>query len=72
PHVAAPGFGASEHLVVAPGQEARAILNIPGGQSDHPLSPSFGAGHADWVEGRPTPLLPGLPQHTLVLQPAAR
>lgn len=72
PHVAAPGFGASEHLAVAPGQEARSILNMPGGQSDHPLSPYFGAGHADWVAGRPTPLLPGPSQHTLVLQPAAR
>lgn len=72
PHVAAPGFGASEHLAVAPGQEARGILNMPGGQSDHPLSPYFGAGHEDWVEGRPTPLLPGPTQHTLLLQPAAR
>jgi penicillin amidase len=72
PHVAAPGFGASEHLDVAPGHEAEAILNMPGGQSDHPLSPYFGAGHADWLQGRPTPLLPGATRHTLVLQPASR
>ncbi|WEN14459.1 penicillin acylase family protein [Rhodanobacter sp. AS-Z3] len=72
PHVAGPGFGASEHLDVSPGQEDQAILNMPGGQSDHPLSPYFGAGHQDWVAGRPTPLLPGANQHTLTLQPAAR
>lgn len=69
PHVAAPGFGASEHLDVAPGHEADGILNMPGGQSNHPLSPYFGAGHDDWVKGRPTPLLPGPDQHTLVLEP---
>ncbi|MGY3039400.1 penicillin amidase [Rhodanobacter sp. TND4EL1] len=71
PHVAAPGFGASEHLDVSPGHEADGILNMPGGQSDHPLSPYFGAGHADWVAGRPTPLLPDADQHTLTLQPAS-
>ena len=69
PHVASPGFGASEHLDVSPGHEAQGILNMPGGQSDHPLSPYFGAGHADWVEGRPTPLLPGQTRHTLTLRP---
>jgi penicillin amidase len=70
PHVAAPGFGASEHLDVSPGHEIQGILNMPGGQSDHPLSPYFGAGHEDWVEGKPTPLLPGVARHTLVLEPA--
>jgi penicillin G amidase len=69
PRVAAPGFGASERLAVSPGQEARGILQMPGGQSDNPLSPYYGAGHADWVEGRPTPLLPGPARWTLTLQP---
>ncbi|WP_049623763.1 penicillin acylase family protein [Frateuria defendens] len=72
PRVAAPGFGASERLAVSPGHEAEGILEMPGGQSDHPLSPYYGAGHADWVEGRPTPLLPGPAQHTLTLLPAGR
>lgn len=72
PRVAAPGFGASERLDVAPGHEARGVLEMPGGQSDNPLSPFFGAGHEEWVEGRPTPLLPGPSRHTLTLQPAAR
>ncbi len=69
PRVAAPGFGASERLDVAPGHEAQGILEMPAGQSDNPLSPYFGAGQQDWVEGKPTPLLPGPTQHTLTLQP---
>jgi penicillin amidase len=72
PHVASPGFGASEHLDVSPGHEADGILNMPGGQSDHPLSPFFGAGHEDWAHGKPTPLLPGATQHMLLLTPAVR
>jgi penicillin amidase len=69
PRVAGPGFGQSERLVVAPGHEERAILALPGGQSGHPLSPYYGAGHADWVAGRPTPLLAGPAQHLLTLAP---
>lgn len=59
PKVMAPGFGASERMVVAPGHEERAILTMPGGQSGHPLSPFYGAGHQDWLDGKPTPLLAG-------------
>jgi penicillin amidase len=70
PRVAAPGFGASERLVVSPGHESEGILEMPGGQSDNPLSPFYGAGHEDWVHGRPTPLLPGADAHTLVLEPS--
>jgi penicillin G amidase len=71
PRVAAPGFGASERLDVAPGHEEEGILEMPGGQSDNPLSPFYGAGHEDWVNGRPTPLMPGSDQHTLTLEPAS-
>ena len=69
PRVAAPSFGASERIDVAPGHEAQGIGHMPGGQSDNPISPYFGAGHEDWVHGRPTPLLPGAPRHTLRLEP---
>ena len=72
PRVAGPGFGASERLDVSPGHEAQGILEMPGGQSDNPLSPFFGAGHEDWVNGRPTPLLPGKTEYTLTLEPAKR
>ena len=71
PRVAAPGFGASERLAVSPGHEAQGILEMPGGQSDNPLSPYYGAGHADWVDGRPTPLLPGPAKWTLTLLPGS-
>ena len=71
PRVAAPGFGASERLDVSPGHEAQGILEMPGGQSDNPLSPYYGEGQAEWVEGRPTPLLPGPTRWTLTLQPAS-
>jgi len=61
--------GASQRLVVEPGREDHAIFHMPGGQSGHPLSPYFRAGHDDWAKGRPTPLLTGTAKHTLTLEP---
>jgi len=69
PRVAGPGFGQSERMTVSPGKEEQGVFNMPGGQSGHPLSPYFLAGHADWVRGRTVPLLPGPAQHTLTLTP---
>ncbi|WCE04252.1 penicillin acylase family protein [Pseudoxanthomonas sp. JBR18] len=69
PRVQAPSFGASERMVVSPGHEAEGIVHMPGGQSGHPLSPYWGAGHEDWVQGKPTPFLPGPAEHRLVLEP---
>jgi penicillin G amidase len=71
PRVGTPSFGASERMDVAPGHEDQGIMEMPGGQSDNPLSPFYGAGHEDWVRGHPTPLLPGESKYTLVLEPAA-
>ncbi|MBB3195035.1 penicillin acylase family protein [Roseateles terrae] len=65
PHVAGPAFGQSERLVVSPGREENGWLSMPGGQSGHPLSPFYGAGHEDWVNARPTPLLAGSVQHRI-------
>jgi len=65
PRVAGPKFGQSERLTVAPGREDEGLFDMPGGQSGHPLSPYFLKGHADWVQGRPSPLLPGATAHTL-------
>ena len=70
PRVVGPDFGASERMVVSPGHEADGITHMPGGQSGHPLSPFWGAGHDDWVHGRPTPFLPGKTAYTLKLAPA--
>ncbi|HRN62805.1 MAG TPA: penicillin acylase family protein, partial [Luteimonas sp.] len=70
PRVQGPAFGASERMVVAPGHEADGLMHMPGGQSGHRLSPFWGAGHDDWVHGRPTPFLPGPKVHALALRPA--
>ena len=70
PRVQGPAFGASQRMVVAPGHEDAGLMHMPGGQSGHPLSPFWGAGHDDWVHGRPSPFLPGQPRHTLRLRPA--
>jgi penicillin amidase len=69
PRVQSPTFGASERFAVAPGDEAHGYFMLAGGQSGHPLSPYYGAGHADWADGKPTPFLPGAPQHTLRFAP---
>ena len=45
-------------------------MHMPVGQSGHPMSPFYSAGHEDWVEGRPSPFLPGTTAHTLTLKPA--
>ena len=70
PRVQAPSFGASERFAVAPGDEEHGYFELAGGQSGHPLSPYYGAGHADWAAGKPTPFLPGPTEHTLTLAPA--
>jgi len=72
PRVQSPDFGASERFAVAPGDEEHGYFELPGGQSGHPLSPFYGAGHRDWVAGKPTPFLPGPAIHQLRLEPAAR
>jgi penicillin amidase len=69
PRVQSPAFGASERFGVSPGQEASGYFHMPGGQSGHPLSPLYRAGHADWVRGRATPFLPGPAAHVLTLEP---
>ena len=71
PRVATKTDGASQRLVVSPGREEQGILTMPGGQSGHPLSPFYGAGHSDWLNGLPTPLLAGEVRHRLVLEPRA-
>jgi penicillin G amidase len=72
PRVQSPGFGASERFVVSPGREAAGLMHSPGGQSGHPLSPYYRAGHAAWVDGDATPFLPGEPAEVLRLVPRGR
>lgn len=69
PKVAAPNFGASQRMVVSPSHEETGIFTMPGGQSGHPLSPFYGAGHSEWLSDKPAPLLAGTPLHTLIFTP---
>lgn len=69
PRVQAPAMGASERFAVAPGREASGYFHMPGGQSGHPLSPFYEAGHRAWEQGEPTPFLPGPERHRLTLKP---
>ncbi|MBA3816871.1 MAG: penicillin acylase family protein, partial [Parachlamydiaceae bacterium] len=64
--------GASQRMVVSPGNESEGIFHMPGGQSSHFLSSFFRAGHEAWVKGEATPFLPGKPVHKLTFQPARK
>ena len=69
PRIQQPDYGASERFAVAPGNEENGYFHMPGGQSGHPLSPFFSAGHEAWAQGVPLPFLPGPGLHRLTLVP---
>lgn len=71
PRLIAPAFGASERIVVSPGREEAGFFEMPVGQSGHPLSPHYRDSQRAWEEGARTPFLPGPPESTLKLVPAA-
>jgi len=70
PRVQRGPHGASVRFGVSPGRENEGYLHMPGGQSGHPLSPFYRAGHDAWLRGEPLPFLPGATSRTLVLRPA--
>nr|WP_136249552.1 penicillin acylase family protein [Ningiella ruwaisensis] len=65
PAVQTQRFGASQRLIVRPGELDKAILTVPGGQSMHPLSAFFDMGFDEYAAGGETPLLPGEVLHQL-------
>ena len=69
PRAHSPRAGPSERMVVSPGREAEGIMEIPTGQSGHPLSPHYGDQYRAWLNGEPTPFLPGPTVSTLTLVP---
>jgi penicillin amidase len=69
PRVQGVRFGASMRMSVSPGREEQGLLHMPGGQSGHPRSPYYTAGHRAWSRGEPTPFLPGPAAHRLTLRP---
>lgn len=70
PYIQGRNFGASERMIVSPGHEEQAIFHMPTGQSAHPLSPFFMAGHSAWVKGEATAFLPGPAKYQLTLEPS--
>ena len=69
PRVQGKRFGASQRMVISPGNEKNGILHMPTGQSGHPLSPFYRAGHQDWVDGVASPLTMQHAIHQLTLTP---
>jgi len=67
PRVQGKTFGASERMVVSPGHEESGILHMPTSQAGHPWSPYYRLGHKDWVQGKPSPFLPGKTKYKLTL-----
>ncbi len=68
PRVSGPSEGASQRLIVTPGQEENGIFHAPCGQSGHPLSPHYRDGESAWLEGLATPFLPSQPINRLILE----
>ena len=68
PKVTGTNKGASERFAVSPGKEEQGYFHMPGGQSGHPLSPYYGAGHEAWHKGEATPFLPMASRESLILQ----
>ena len=69
PHVAAPAFGQSERLVVAPGHEERATLSCPAARAAIRCRPTTAPGMTTGSRPAPTPLLAGPAQHALTFPP---
>jgi len=65
-------WGASERFSVLPGDEANSLMQMPGGQSGHPMSEFYRRGHNAWVHGTAAPFLPGQGQYELNFVPATR
>ncbi len=71
PRIQGPAMGASQRMAVSPGRESEGYFHMPCGQCGNPLSPHYGDAHGAWVEGKPTPFLPGPKVHELTLEPGA-
>jgi penicillin amidase len=69
PRVQGPRFGASQRMAVSPGREDEGYFHMPGGQSGHPLSRHYRAGHEAWQRGERSPFMPGEAVRRLELQP---
>jgi penicillin amidase len=59
-------------FVISPGDDQAAIVQMAGGQAGNRLAPYYLSGHADWLEGTPSPLHPGSTRYALTLDPLAQ
>jgi penicillin amidase len=69
PRAHSPRAGPSQRMVVSPGREEEGIMEIPTGQSGHPLSPHYADQYRAWLNGEPTPFLPGPTVSVMTLKP---
>jgi len=69
PRIQAPTFGSSLRMAVTPGLEKEGYLIMPCGESGNPLSPHYRDCHEAWVTNSPTPFLPGVAIHKILLRP---
>lgn len=68
--VDAEAMGATERLVVSPGHWDDGILQIPGGQSGHPLSKNYRDQYTFWLHGQPIHFVSDITTSRLQLMPA--
>ncbi len=59
PKVLCDVFGASQRMVLYPGNEVMSSFEMPGGQSGNPLSKHYRDQHKNWTRGKKETLLPG-------------
>jgi penicillin amidase len=69
PRIQAPTFGSSLRMAVSPGREKEGYLIMACGESGNPLSPHYRDCHEAWVKNTPTPFLPGVAAHKVLLRP---
>ncbi|MGH3659013.1 MAG: penicillin acylase family protein, partial [Micromonosporaceae bacterium] len=64
-----PGFGSAGRAVLAPGPDGFAAVDLPGGQSGHPLNPHFADRHEEWSGSPPRARRPQRVRCRYVLRP---
>lgn len=65
----APSYGAAVRFVVSPGLPDRGLLQTPGGQSGHFLSPHYRDAQRAWVQGLPARFTAGPTRTRYLLEP---
>ena len=68
PKIQSPEFGASQRLAVFPGRENQGMMQLPGGQSAHPMSPHYLDLLHDWSHNGHTPLVAGAAKSVFILK----